>query len=326
MGCDYKIYGSVSLRRSHEVDVLLETLRDRLHEDAVEVEELDENTVDLTLNFDDYTTIHTPLAMAEIFKQMEPFVIGAGSFDIETSGEGNWTEYLGTPAEVAKARSASALHLIQEHIDLLTSEDRAKLGVAGEVVALRNALGALLGNIPAPTAAELKESQPGSLAYNWQRAQALLEGVAEPELASDELIGLRKLHVVLQEELDALRIWRRAEPMNTDVLDGIDISISKISSMRHEATALLKSIPTSEPPPGEVRSEATTTAADVLKALISTVQATGGLVHFPDGTYGCAGDEEWLDLADVTIAAKQTLEDETGVVIELTITEIPEQS
>jgi len=194
------------------------------------------------------------------------------------------------------------------------------------VLALRNALGALLGNVLPPTAAELKDAQPGNLACNWKRAQDLLKDVPTTEPPSDELIGLRKLHVVLQEELDALRIWRRAEPMNTDVLDGIDISISKISSMRHEATALLKSIPTSEPPPGEVRSEATTTAADVLKALISTVQATGGLVHFPDGTYGCAGDEEWLDLADVTIAAKQTLENETGVVIELTITEIPEQS
>jgi len=141
---------------------------------------------------------------------MEPFVIGAGSFEIETSGE-RWTEYLGTREEVAKARSASALHLIQEHIDLLTPEDRTKLGIAGEVLALRNALGALLGNILRPTAAELKDTRPGSLAYNWQRAEDLLKGVPVPGPASDELIALRKLHVVLQEELDALRIWRTAE-------------------------------------------------------------------------------------------------------------------
>ena len=183
MGCDYKIYGRVTLRRSEEIDVLLEALRERLDDGAVEVEELDENTIDLTLNFDDATTIHTPPAMAELFKQMEPFVIGAGRFGIETSGE-RWTEYLGTPEEVAKARSASALHLIQEHIDLLTPEDRAKLGVTGDVLALRNALGALLGNILRPTAAELKDAQPGSLAYNWQRAQALLKGVPAPGPAS----------------------------------------------------------------------------------------------------------------------------------------------
>src|SRR5229473_6157743 len=224
MGCEYKIYGSVTLRRSPEVEVILEALRERL-DDAVEVEELDENTIDLTLNFDDSTTIHTPAAMAELFKQMEPFVTGAGSFEIETSGE-RWTEYLGTREEVAKARSTAALHLIQEHIDLLTPEDREKLGVAGEVLALRNALGALLGNILRPTAAELKDAQPGSLAYNWQRAQALLKSVPASGPPSDELITLRKLRAVLQEELDALHIWRTAEPMNADVLEGINTSIS----------------------------------------------------------------------------------------------------
>jgi|ERR1017187_900773 hypothetical protein len=251
MGCNYKIYGSITLRRSQEVDVLLDALRERLDDGAIEVEELDPNTIDLALNFDDATTIHTPPAMADLFKQMEPFVIGAGSFDIETSGD-SWTEYVGTPAEVAKARSASALQLIQEHFELLTAEDRAKLGGIGHVIALQNALGALLGNILPPTAAELKDAQPGSLVYNWQRAKALLGNV----------------------------------------------------------------------PPVEPRK----TSADVLKALISTVQATGGLVHFPDGSYGCAADEEWLDLADAILAAKQTLENETGVVVELTITEIPENS
>src|SRR2546422_925958 len=163
MGCDYKIYGSVTLRRSQEVEALLEALRERLDDGAVEVEELDESTIDLTLNFDDSTTIHTPAAMAELFKQMQPFVIGAGRFEIETSGE-RWTEYLGTREEVAKVRSAAALHLIQEHIDLLTPEDRVKLGVAGEVLALRNVLGALLSNILRPGATELNDAQPGSLA------------------------------------------------------------------------------------------------------------------------------------------------------------------
>ena|SRR5439155_6098962 len=116
MGCEYKIYGSVTLRRSPEVEVILEALRDRL-DDAVEVEELDENTIELTLNFDDSTTVHTPSAMDDLFKQkqMEPFVIGAGSFDIETSAA-NWTEYLGKPEEVTKLRSASALRLIEGHI------------------------------------------------------------------------------------------------------------------------------------------------------------------------------------------------------------------
>jgi hypothetical protein len=248
MGCNYKIYGSITLRCSQEVEVLLDALRERLDDGAVEVEELDES-IELTLNFDDATTIHTPPAMADLFKQMESFVIGAGSFDIETSGE-RWTEYVGTTEEVAKARSASALQLIQEHFEFLTPEDRAKVGVTGQVIALHNALGALLGNILPPTATELKNAEPGSLACNWQRAKALLQ-----------------------------------------------------------------SVPTVEPP---------TPSTDALKALISTVQATGGLVHFPDDSYGCAADEEWLDLADAILVAKQTLENETGIVVELTITEISE--
>src|SRR5438132_3771958 len=228
MGCEYKIYGSVTLQRSQEVEVLLEALRERL-DDAVEVEELGENRIDLTLNFDDSTTVHTPSAMDELFKQMEPFVIGAGSFDIETSGA-NWTEYLGRPEEVTKLRTASALRLIKEQIDLLTAADREKPRTAGEVLALRNALGALIGNIPPPSPPELEKAGLGSLAYNWRRAQVLIKEVPVPELAENEFILLRKLQAVLQEELDALRTWRTAQAMNADVLQGIDISISKIES------------------------------------------------------------------------------------------------
>ena len=229
MGCEYKIYGSVTLLHSSEVEVLLETLRERLDDGAVEVEELDENTIELTLNFDDSTTVHTPSAVDDLFKQIEPFVIGAGSFDIETSGA-NWTEYLGRPEEVTKLRSASALRLIKEHIDLLTAADREKLGTAGAVLALRNALGALMGNIPPPSPPELEKAGLGSLAYNWRRAQVLIKEVPVPELAENEFILLRKLQAVLQEELDALRTWRTAQAMNADVLQGIDISISKIES------------------------------------------------------------------------------------------------
>src|SRR5438093_6510421 len=142
MGCDYKIYGSVTLRRSPEVEALLEALRERLDDGAVEIEELDENTIDLTLNFDDSTPVHTPAAMAELFKQMEPFVTGAGSFEIETSGE-RWTEYVGSREEVAQERRTAALYMIKVHLDLLIPEDRAKLVVYGELMALLNPLGAL---------------------------------------------------------------------------------------------------------------------------------------------------------------------------------------
>ena len=42
--------------------------------------------------------------------------------------------------------------------------------------------------------------------------------------------NLRKLRTVLQDELDALRIWREARPLNADVREGVEISISKIST------------------------------------------------------------------------------------------------
>ena len=47
MGCNYKIYGSIMLRRSQDVEALLEALREQLDDSAVEVEELDANTIDL---------------------------------------------------------------------------------------------------------------------------------------------------------------------------------------------------------------------------------------------------------------------------------------
>jgi len=87
-----------------------------------------------------------------------------------------------------------------------------------------------MGNIPPPPLAELEKAGLGSLAYNWQRAQILLTADPVLEPATNEFFILHKLQVVLQEELDALRIWRTAQPMNADVRQGIDISISKIKS------------------------------------------------------------------------------------------------
>ena len=87
-----------------------------------------------------------------------------------------------------------------------------------------------MGNIPPPQSAELEKTGLGSLAYNWRRAKTLLKEVPIPEPATNEFIVLHKLQVVLQEELDALRTWRTVQAMNADVLQGIDISISKIES------------------------------------------------------------------------------------------------
>src|SRR5207244_8840316 len=38
--------------------------------------------------------------------------------------------------------------------------------------------------------------------------------------------------------------------------------------------------------------------AMVLQKFVDTIIATGGLVRFDNGTFGCAGDEDWLDFPE----------------------------
>jgi len=45
------------------------------------------------------------------------------------------------------------------------------------------------------------------------------------------------------------------------------------------------------------------TATDALKRLVDTIDATGGVVRFPDGFYAPVGDLDWIDLADAYLAA-----------------------
>lgn len=37
--------------------------------------------------------------------------------------------------------------------------------------------------------------------------------------------------------------------------------------------------------------------------LIDTINVTGGVIQFPNGTFGPAGDPDWIDLGDVYLAA-----------------------
>ena len=45
----------------------------------------------------------------------------------------------------------------------------------------------------------------------------------------------------------------------------------------------------------------------VLRKLVDTVQATGGLVMYPNTTVAPAGDPDWIDLGDVVQAARGLL-------------------
>jgi hypothetical protein len=56
----------------------------------------------------------------------------------------------------------------------------------------------------------------------------------------------------------------------------------------------------------------------VVKKLLDTIVATGGLIRYPDGSHGCAADEEWLDLADTALLAQDVLQI-SGIIVEIPI-------
>ena len=55
-----------------------------------------------------------------------------------------------------------------------------------------------------------------------------------------------------------------------------------------------------------------------LKAFVDTVDATEGLIRFEDGSHGCRADEEWIDLAEAALLAKQVLAD-AGIEVTLRV-------
>ena len=63
--------------------------------------------------------------------------------------------------------------------------------------------------------------------------------------------------------------------------------------------------------------------ARALKGFVDTVIATGGLIRFANGTYGCAGDEDWLDLAAAALLAQEVLRS-TGIEIEIPVSDSDE--
>lgn len=58
-----------------------------------------------------------------------------------------------------------------------------------------------------------------------------------------------------------------------------------------------------------------------LRAVVQTVEATGGVIQLNGRIYGCVADQDWLDLADAAVAAKQALAEEHGIQEPLTVIE-----
>ena len=63
--------------------------------------------------------------------------------------------------------------------------------------------------------------------------------------------------------------------------------------------------------------------ARALKQFVGTIIAIGGLIRFANGTSGCAGDEDWLDLADAAQLAQEVL-NSVGIEAEIPIIDADE--
>ena len=126
MSCDYRIQGEATIRNIPEVRDAIEQLASVVRgEDYLEVTQDDSNTLELSLNYDNITTIHTPAHFGDFLNAMTPAVIGCGVFEIETSGE-VWTEWIGEERAIKASKSNAALISIKREISDLLPEDLAR--------------------------------------------------------------------------------------------------------------------------------------------------------------------------------------------------------
>ena len=126
MSCDYRIQGEATLRNTPEVtDAIKQLASDVRGQDYVKVTQGDSNTLELSLNCDNITTIHTPAHFGDFLNAIAPAVIGCGVFEIETSGE-VWTEWIGEDQAIKESKSTTALASIKREISDLLPDDLAR--------------------------------------------------------------------------------------------------------------------------------------------------------------------------------------------------------
>lgn len=126
MSCDYRIQGQATVRNTPGVMYAISQLAsDVLGEDYVAVTQVDSNTLELSIDYDDITTIHTPAHFGSFLETIAPAVIGCGVFDIETSGD-KWTEWIGEDQATKESKSRAALISIKAMIPDLMPEDFAR--------------------------------------------------------------------------------------------------------------------------------------------------------------------------------------------------------
>lgn len=157
---------------------------------------------------------------------------------------------------------------------------------------------------------------------------ALLRGRNRTGSARDEFDRLTRalLHAkhaagAAQEELKALRHeWRAlyqkvrneapSEGSNHESAGGTRLDLGLAVADAHEQ-------------PSARLTEEAPRMAKVLREFVDTIVATGGLVRFADRTLGCAGDEEWIDLAQAAMLAQQVLNN-VGIEVKIPIADADE--
>lgn len=123
MSCDYRIQGQATVRNTPEVmRAINELSSDVIGEDYLTVIEVDSNTLELSIDYDDITTIHTPAHVGTFLETIAPSVIGCGVFEIETSGD-RWTEWIGEEQAIKESKSRTALISIKGMIGDLLPQD-----------------------------------------------------------------------------------------------------------------------------------------------------------------------------------------------------------
>ena len=126
MGCDYHIQGEATVRKTPEVmEAIKELASDVLGEDCVSMTELNRNTLELSIDYDDITTVHTPIHVGSFLETIKPAIVGCAVFEIETSGD-KWDEWIGEDQAIKESKSRIALTSIKEMVSDLLPADFAR--------------------------------------------------------------------------------------------------------------------------------------------------------------------------------------------------------
>jgi len=126
MSCDYRIQGEATVRYTPEVIQAINDLAsDVLNRDSVAVTETHSDALELHIDYDDITTVHTPGYVGSFLEKISPAVVGCAVFEIETSGD-RWDEWIGEDQAIKESKSRSALFGIQDMSRDLLPEDLAR--------------------------------------------------------------------------------------------------------------------------------------------------------------------------------------------------------